>query len=805
MTPPEWAPADQAALAQLQAGGNCAPFRKEYWRKDGSRVPVEIGAVLVSREPLRWACFIRDVSAEQQAEAAARRAAELASLAAALGQAATVGEVAQALGVRLRQAVDARVASIIEVRADQGVLRYVQMEGIPEEVVREWPEFSLSGDSPAVRAWRSREPVFYASPEAMDRDFPQLARSRAAAGTGSYLAVPLITGGQVTGLLVVTWAGPGELTAADMSFLVTVAGYAAQAMERARLFEAERAARAEADAARDEALTAARRVQALQEATAGLATAVTTDQIAQALVDKGLSVVGQQGAVALWTPGKDSLRMWLTASLGAETAARYVQTPAAEASQTMVGRAALTGQMIAVGSREEAMARFPPTAAVYRATGMQRAVAVPIRAGAEVIGALSFALPVRGQPTPQTIAVAEALAGLAGQALARARLYEAEYDAAHQLQRSLLPQLPAALAGVSIATCYRPAEQGHEVGGDWYDVFALPDGKIGCVAGDVVGHDLRAAVAMSRLQLLLRHAATAGAGPAGVLETLDAACPELTGTDFATIAYAEYDPAGQTLTYACGAHPPPLLADGATVTYLENGRSGPVGLGGPRSQATAKVPDGTRLVLYTDGLIEQRGEPIDIAFDQLAAAASRPVADIQAWCEGLVETMTAGHVLADDVAVACIGLNGPPPGPRSPAVLHRSLSDPGDLAPARQAIRDWAGSQQLTGPQETDLLIACGEALGNAIDHAYDGTEPGPVQLLLTRDPTRRIHVQVSDQGRWRTPALSPGNRGNGLTLIRQVAEQTSITTGPDGTTVTIILPGQQVPAPEPRQTGATP
>jgi serine phosphatase RsbU (regulator of sigma subunit) len=201
------------------------------------------------------------------------------------------------------------------------------------------------------------------------------------------------------------------------------------------------------------------------------------------------------------------------------------------------------------------------------------------------------------------VVTAEAPAALAGQALERARLYEAE----HQLQRSLLPQLPAALAGISIGAAYRPAEQGHEVGEDWYDVFALNDGRIGCVAGDVVGHDLKAAAAMGRPQPLLRYAALAGAGSARVLEELDAACPAITGTDFATIVYAEYDPARQTLTYACAGHPPPLLADDAAATFLEDGRSGPVGLGGPRSQTSVQVPGGARLVLYTDGLVERRG------------------------------------------------------------------------------------------------------------------------------------------------------------------------------------------------------
>ncbi len=257
--------------------------------------------------------------------------------------------------------------------------------------------------------------------------------------------------------------------------------------------------------------------------------------------------------------------------------------------------------------------------------------------------------------------MAETLAELTGQALERARLYETEYAAAHQLQRALLPRLPAELPGVGIGTSYRPAQQGHEVGGDWYDVFALPDGKIGCAAGDVVGHDLAAAAAMSRLQLLLRYTARDGGGPAAVLAVLDQACPDLTGTEFATVAYAEYDPAGSTLSYACAGHPPPLLAGRDQVTYLDGGRSGALGMGDPPRQASVTARPGARLVLYTDGLIERRAEPIDDGFERLAqAAAQDPELEIGAWCQSLLAGLTEGETRADDVALVCIELRGLP-------------------------------------------------------------------------------------------------------------------------------------------------
>jgi PAS domain S-box-containing protein len=151
ITPPEWAAADQAAMAGREATGSCVRFRKEYWRTDGSRVPVEISAVELGRKPLRWAWLVRDMSAEQRAEAAAQRIGELAALTAALAQAATVTEVARALTTHLRHAVGANLATIIEAVPRRAVLRFVALQGVPPEVFSQWAEFDASLDSPAVR------------------------------------------------------------------------------------------------------------------------------------------------------------------------------------------------------------------------------------------------------------------------------------------------------------------------------------------------------------------------------------------------------------------------------------------------------------------------------------------------------------------------------------------------------------------------------------------------------------------------------------------------------------------------------
>ncbi len=241
MTPPEWACADQAALAELRVTGSCTPYRKEYWHQDGRRVPVEVGAVAVAWEPLRWTCFIRDASAEQQVEEAARQAAELAVLAAELSHVVTVDGVAQALAGWLRRAVGVKLAILVETDPRRPVLRYVNLHDVPDEVTRQWTELDATLDSPAVRAWRGGTPAFFTDPQVIDAEFPHLAAARMAAGTGSCLAVPLIIGGKVTGVLSVTWPEPQRLSPARQQLLTAVAGYAAQALTWARQVEAEHA------------------------------------------------------------------------------------------------------------------------------------------------------------------------------------------------------------------------------------------------------------------------------------------------------------------------------------------------------------------------------------------------------------------------------------------------------------------------------------------------------------------------------------------------------------------------------------
>ena len=239
-------------------------------------------------------------------------------------------------------------------------------------------------------------------------------------------------------MLAAYWASPRELHVTERAFITGVAGSAAQALARARLLEAEQAARV--------------RLQALQAVTAGLATAVTSDQIAGILADEGLSLVAGHGVVAILDDARQVLRTRTTRDFPADIGHAFAEIAVRDADRTPVGWTVRTGQTLLLASLEEITARFPEVAYTHEATGTSSLLSIPVRAGGRTIGALAFGFAGEGPPGDGLMSIAETLAELAGQALERARLYEAEYEAAHQLQAALLPSLPPELPGVGIGT-----------------------------------------------------------------------------------------------------------------------------------------------------------------------------------------------------------------------------------------------------------------------------------------------------------------------------------------------------------------
>ena len=248
-----------------------------------------------------------------------------------------------------------------------------------------------------------------------------------------------------------------------------------------------------------------------------------------------------------------------------------------------------------------------------------------------------------------------------------ALLREAEQrSAATLLQRSLLPtEIPSA-PGVRIAAASQPGQSGNRVGGDWYDVIPLPSGHLGLVIGDVVGHDLPAAARMGQLRNALRAYAVEADSPATVLCRLNRAAYLLDVADLATCLYADVDPTTLTVRWASAGHLPPLVAARTDEGRLLTGEPGPP-LGVVPSAEYAdhelRLDPGDTLVLYTDGLVERPGEPIDTGLTALASATT-PQPTPEALRDHLMTSLLGPTPRAgDDVTMLLIQVAGPHAGP----------------------------------------------------------------------------------------------------------------------------------------------
>ncbi|GAA4622688.1 SpoIIE family protein phosphatase [Cellulomonas oligotrophica] len=292
--------------------------------------------------------------------------------------------------------------------------------------------------------------------------------------------------------------------------------------------------------------------------------------------------------------------------------------------------------------------------------GLGSALVVPLRARDRALGVLVL---VHERPdgfTRDVEVTAAHLSRRAGVVLENVRLYLAEREAALTLQRSLLPVI-GDVAGLDVAATYLPSARMAQVGGDWFDAFALPDGAVCLAVGDVVGHDLRAAASMGQMRSLLRAAVWASQGPGAALARLDELVRGLELPDLATCVLVRWDPGGAGgahLRWASAGHPPGLLRlpDG-TVVDLDGGRTTPVGVHGQGAgaQAGRDVPPGATLVLYSDGLVERRDRGLrdGVARLRSALAAAPPGGSAAQVRDALVAALVDGHQ-EDDVCLLVV-------------------------------------------------------------------------------------------------------------------------------------------------------
>ncbi|GAA3752873.1 SpoIIE family protein phosphatase [Micromonospora maritima] len=369
------------------------------------------------------------------------------------------------------------------------------------------------------------------------------------------------------------------------------------------------------------------------------------------------------------------------------------------------------------------------------------------------------------------------LAGHIGQGLHRVHQIDQQRETALALQRAILgpAQLPA-----GFAVRYSPATLPLKVGGDWYDTVGLPDGRIGIVVGDCVGHGLRAATVMGQLRSACRALLLQDASPGQTLMALDRFAALLPGASCATVFCGVLDPATGRLRYSSAGHPPAIVVhpDG-TSQLLEQGRSRPLAVrpGLERPEAETAVPARATLMLYTDGLVERRRQPLTVGIAHATAAIRRgrgtPVEDL---ATEVMDQLTPEGGYDDDVAVLLY---------RHPGPLELDFpAESSRLAEVRTALRGWLDRCGLAPANAYNVLVAAGEACANAIEHGHRDSPGGRIRLraAATADALR---LSVTDTGHWRDQARpADPHRGRGLVLMRALMDSITVTPGATGTTV---------------------
>ncbi|WP_326815319.1 SpoIIE family protein phosphatase [Streptomyces sp. NBC_01763] len=298
------------------------------------------------------------------------------------------------------------------------------------------------------------------------------------------------------------------------------------------------------------------------------------------------------------------------------------------------------------------IARDDHAAALLARAGVHSYIAVPLTARGQILGFLGLTRARNPLPFDEDdLALAGELASRTAMCIDNACSHQRVRNAAETLQRSLLPEHPPRLPGLEVASRYRPAQAAFEVGGDWYDVLPLDGDKTALVVGDVMGSGIGAAATMGRLRAATSAFADLDLDPAEVLQHLDKITSGL-GHPIATCVYAVYDPHRAECHIATAGHLPPVLVRGGKHPELLDLPTGiPLGVGGVSFETTSfDLGPGDQLVLYTDGLVETRHDPIDRRLKTLLRVLDAPDRSLEKTCDRLLQELRRPDG-PDDVAL----------------------------------------------------------------------------------------------------------------------------------------------------------
>jgi GAF domain-containing protein/anti-sigma regulatory factor (Ser/Thr protein kinase) len=557
------------------------------------------------------------------------RARELEELSLAMAGVLEVDEAAALVVARGCAALGA-VGGAVSVPDDEGGLRRVAADGpVLDDVVPRELHAVLTGHADGRRARGSG--LFLADSHQLRARFPAVPDGFAHE-VQAVAVLPLVGRGGLLGSISFSFPTPHAFPDAERRFLTTLAAQCSQTLHRARLFDAERLAR--------------ERLTVLSELTDVLGSSLDPAAVLRRLVDVVVNRLAD--ACVVLVPGPDGLERQVLAGneeVGPQLAARLGEHPVpfdSDAPAAIAYRTA-TPQLVDL------------TSAVLQAAGLQHeehpalrtirsAMAVPLMARGEVIGIMAFlAGPQRHRFGPDDVAFALEVAGRAGPALDNATRYQRERGVSEILQRAVLPDRLPQVEGFSLDAEYRPGATGSYAGGDWFDAVELTDGRLLVTVGDVMGKGASAAALMGQVRSAIRAYGVIDPVPASILRRIDRLF-EILGEDrLVTLVVGILDPRSGEFEFSSAGHPDPLLveADGAA-RFLPHARSRLIGAGLEESAARRRgrlampglpvrpqhrivLAPGDTVVLYSDGLVEHRDEPMTAGLERLRLAASQSV------------------------------------------------------------------------------------------------------------------------------------------------------------------------------------
>ncbi|KOV72110.1 PAS/PAC sensor protein [Streptomyces sp. AS58] len=421
--------------------------------------------------------------------------------------------------------------------------------------------------------------------------------------------------------------------------------------------------------------------------------------------------------------------------------------------------------------------------------GVHSTMSVPIRARGTTLGVAVLTRFRRTAPfSTDDRLLAEEITARAAVCIDNARRFSRERETALALQRSLLPQSLPSTAALEVSSRYLPAAR-VGVGGDWFDVIPLSGMRVALVVGDVVGHGVQASATMGRLRTAVRTLADIDLPPDELLTHLDDLVLRLsaeTGGDQdsagdvgATCLYAVYDPVSRHCTLARAGHPAPImLSPGRTAHEVELPAGPPLGLGGlPFEAAELRLPEGTVLGFFTDGLIESHDQDTESGHRLLREAMSGPAGSLDETCDRILRTLLPSGGARDDVALLLARTRGLP---ASQVSTWDIPADPALIAPLRKQVVDRLDTWGLAPATFTTELVVS-ELVTNAIRYGSH-----PIRLRLIHDAATLI-CEVSDASHT-APHLRRAKTwdegGRGLLLVAQLTQRWGTRHTPEGKTI---------------------